>query len=52
MKKDLNDLEAKMHELKKENEKLIQNELQEADIKEQMMIESKADKEVFASMKK
>jgi len=44
MKNELNDLEAKMEELQKENDKLIQKLLQEADIKEQVMIESKSDK--------
>jgi hypothetical protein len=51
MKKDLNELETKMEELQKENDKLIQTMNQESDAKEKIMIESKADKQAFASMK-
>jgi len=52
MEKELNDLLNKMVELQRENDKLTEKLLQEADINEQIMIESKTDKEVFASMKK
>ena len=41
-----------MEKLQKENDKLTEKLLQEAEIKEKIMIESKTDKEVFASMKK
>ena len=51
MKKELNELETKMEELQKENDKLIQTMNQESDAKEKIMIESKADKQAFASMK-
>ena len=52
MKKDLSDFEAKIEELEKENEKLTHKVLQEADIKEKIMIENKTDNQAFALMKK
>ena len=52
MKKDLSDFEATIEELQKENNKLTQKVMQEADIKEKLMIENKTDKKAFALMKK
>ena len=52
MKKDLSDFEAKIEELQKENNKLTQKVMQEADIKEKLMIENKTEKQAFALMKK
>ena len=52
MKKNLSDFEAKIEELQKENNKLTQKVMQEADIKEKLMIENKTDKQAFALMKK
>ncbi len=48
----MKDLETKIEELLRENEKLNQQFLQESDIKEKIMIESKSDKESFSQMKK